>query len=372
MRILFALPGLHQVDRGAEVAFIEIARGLAKRGHDVTLMGAGEPRPGTEYKFIHCGHMGRKSFEKLPSMPLFRDETAYEEMTFAANLLRQYRPADFDVTAGCSYPFVNFALRRPQMGGGKRPPYVFITENGDWPALRRNAEFKLFSCEGLVCINPDFYAANKDTWFSRLIPNGVDAHRFKQASGSRKELGLPEDRKIVLMVSALSDTKRVHVALEAMAHVPNVHFVVAGDGPDRDKIRNRAAEILPGRFTNLTLPVSKMPMLYHSADMFLHMSLAEAFGNVFIEALACGLPVVAHDIPRHRWIVGDYGRLVDTTKIELVAAALNAEAAKVRIGLRATDLEERQNSILRFDWPVIAEMYERFFQEVIVRHGAGK
>jgi glycosyltransferase involved in cell wall biosynthesis len=371
MRVLFALPGLHQVDRGAEVAFIEIARGLAKRGHEVTLMGAGEPRPNTEYKFIHCGHVGRKSFEKLPNFPMFRDETAYEELTFAVNLLRKYRPSDFDITAGCSYPFINLALRRPTLGG-RRPPYVFITENGDWPAQRHNAEFKLFSCDGLVCINPDFYETNKDNWFSSLIPNGVDSQRFKNALGNRQELGLPEDRKIVLMVSALSDTKRVHVALEAMAKVPDLHLVVAGDGPDRDKIRNRAEQVIPGRFTNITLPAAKMPMLYHSADVFLHMSLAEAFGNVFIEALASGLPVVAHDISRHRWIVGDYGRLVDTTKIDDVAGALMVEAQRVQICRPVADLEARQNSIMRFDWSVIAEKYDSFFQDVISRYEAQK
>ena len=44
MRILFALPGLHRHDRGAEVAFIAIARELARAGHAVTLIGSG-PRP---------------------------------------------------------------------------------------------------------------------------------------------------------------------------------------------------------------------------------------------------------------------------------------------------------------------------------------
>jgi NADPH-dependent glutamate synthase beta subunit-like oxidoreductase len=54
MRVLFALPGLHRIDRGAEIAFISVANELAKAGHQVTLLGSGPPKPGTLYRFIHA------------------------------------------------------------------------------------------------------------------------------------------------------------------------------------------------------------------------------------------------------------------------------------------------------------------------------
>ena len=66
-------------------------------------------------------------------MPVLRNQFAYEEMTFVPALLRQYRPAEYDVTLTCSYPFTNWILRRP-VWRGSRPPHVFVTENGDWPA----------------------------------------------------------------------------------------------------------------------------------------------------------------------------------------------------------------------------------------------
>ena len=98
------------------------------------------------------------------------------------------------------------------------------------------------------------------------------------------------------MVSALSLSKRVDVGIEAVSLLPDAHLVVAGDGPQRQALDEMAAHRLPGRFTRLSLNSDQMPALYQSADVFLHLSKEESFGNVFVEAMACGLPIVAHDL----------------------------------------------------------------------------
>src|ERR1700754_5134505 len=98
MRILIALPGLHRVDRGAEIAFIAVAKEFAKLGDAVTLIGSGESRPGTPYRFLHAASVPRERFEKSPSLPLLRNEYCYEELTFIPQLFSQYRPSDYDVT----------------------------------------------------------------------------------------------------------------------------------------------------------------------------------------------------------------------------------------------------------------------------------
>ena len=94
---------------------------------------------------------------------------------------------------------------------------------------------------------------------------------------------------------------------ESRGEVPGANLVVAGDGPVRDEIHKLAAELLPGRFQQITLPAAEMPALYRSADAFMHLSVDKSFGNVFVEALACGLPIIAYDMPRTRWIIGDAG-----------------------------------------------------------------
>ena len=361
MRVLFALPGLHKYDRGAEIAFISVAKELAANGASVTLIGCGQERAGTAYRFLHAHCVSRETFASFPSLPLLRNDYAYEELTFAPGLLGQYRPADYDVTLTCSYPFTNWILRRPSLRG-RRPKHVFVTQNGDWPAFSNNSEFRLFGCDGLVCTNPDFYERNRTRWRCRLIPNGVDCDRFTPGTGQRGMFALPADRLIVLMVSALIPTKRVELGIEAVSKIPDAHLVVAGNGPSRKAIEALAARLLPGRFTLLSVPADQMPTLYRSADVVLHLAEDEAFGNVFVEALACGLPVVAPNTSRVRWIVGDDQFLID-------ADNLNAIAAKIVLANRSSSSSRTQHTVRagQFSWVKIGQIYKDFLGDVIVQ-----
>jgi glycosyltransferase involved in cell wall biosynthesis len=366
MRILFALPGLHKYDRGAETAFISIATELANFGESVTLIGSGQDRPGTPYRFIRAASVGRENFEALPSVPFLRNATGYEELTFAFNLLRRYRPTEYDITLSCGYPFTNWILRRPTLQGF-RPSHIFVTQNGDWPAAANSSEFRFFGCEGLVCTNPDFYDRNKNRWPSRLVPNGVDCKRFSLGVSQRANFGLPTEPPIALMVSALDDNKRVDMGIKAVSHIPHMHLVVAGDGPLRREIDARAAALLPGRYTRLKVSQDRMPALYRSADVFLHLSKEESFGNVYIEAMACGLPIVAHDSPRLRWIVGDDEFLLDT--VDDLAIAKKIETARDSAPHRR---EERAIRAANFSWPKISAMYRSFMEEIIEASGSNK
>ena len=359
MRVLFALPGLHRYHRGAEVAFISVAEELAKAGEKVTLIGSGRGDPAKPYRFIRAPSVGREWFESFPRFPALRNETAYEELTFVPGLLHRYRPNEYDVTLSCSYPFTNWVLRRPVLRG-RRPPHIFVTENGDWPAFVSKAEYRFFGCEGLVCTNPEFYERNKGQWHSKLIPNGVDCHRFFPAPGVREKFGLPGDRLVVLMVSALDQNKRVEMGIHAVSQVSNSHLVVAGDGPLRQTIDGTAAKILPGRYTRLKVPPEQMPDLYRSADIFLHLSTEESFGNVYLEAMASGLPIVAHDSSRLRWVVGDNEYLVDTN--DRVAIAHSIERARKGSPTFRTLRVDRAKT---FSWSKIAAMYRDFFNELL-------
>lgn len=357
VKILFALPGLHRVNRGAEVAFIEVARALAEGGDEVTLIGAGQPRPDEPYNFIHSGAIPRERFERFPTPPFFRSDTAWEEASFAAGLLWRYRPSDYDITVTCSFPFTNLLLRRPVLGP-QRTPHVFVTQNGDWPAFANNGEFRLFGCDGLVCINPDYEARNRERYRTALIPNGVDLARFSPGSSERDRLGLPRNVPIVLMVSALIPSKNVEDAVLAVANLPDAHLVVAGDGPLRDQIDILAAKHLPCRFARISVPSADMPALYRSADVFLHLSRDESFGNVYVEALACGVPIVAYDEKRTRWILDDAARYAGPTTDDLAGEI--GEALK-----QATADRIQGDRAKHFAWPLIAKQYRSFFSEIL-------
>ena len=151
-----------------------MARELAKAGDTVTMIGSGQPRAAEPYRFSQAGSIGRERFALFPSLPVLRNDTAYEELTFAPGLLRHYRSSDYDVTLTCSYPFTNWIFRR----GSRRPPHVFVTQNGDWPAIANNSEYRYFGCEGLVCTNPDFYERNRRVGTARSSRTGSIPNAF--------------------------------------------------------------------------------------------------------------------------------------------------------------------------------------------------
>jgi glycosyltransferase involved in cell wall biosynthesis len=359
MRILIALPGLHRVDRGAEIAFIAVATELAKAGDTVTLIGSGNVRSNMPYRFLQASSVPREQFETFPALPVLRNEYCYEELTFVPQLLWRYRPSEYDITVTCSYPFTNWILRRPVLWG-PRPPHVFVTHNGDWPSSHNRSEFRFFGCDGLICINPDFHERNKERWNSRLIPNGVDNERFRPGPVQREEFNLPEDRLIVLMVSALIPNKRIELGIEAVSRIPDAHLVVAGDGPLRTMVTTTAAKLLPGRFTLLSIAPERMPKLYRAADVFLQASKDEPFPLVFLEAMACGLPIVAHDMPRVRWFIGDDEFLADMGDPKEIAKGI--ERARL---FGSAGREKRVNKAASYSWTKISGMYRTFFQELI-------
>lgn len=363
MKIAFVLPGLHRVCRGAEVAFESVASELVRLpGVEVTLFGSGEKRSDDPYRFVHVGNLPREGFEKFPRFPVFRSEYVWEEVSFLPGFLARYRPSDFDVTVTCSYPFINWILRLCRDRGKRSPAHVFVTQNGDHAIQSQSSEFRFFSCEGLVCTNPDYFERNREQWTSTLIPNGVDPAMFSPGAADRTEFDLPEGVPVALMVSALIASKRVDEGIRAAARVPGLHLVVCGDGPEREKIHALGRELMPGRFHPRSLARAEMPRMYRCADVFLHMSVIEASANAYIEALASGLPIVTHDRHVTRWTIEETGVLVDATDLNAVSAGIISALGKKS----PEDVASRRNLAEgRFSWSGIARNYHDFFRQVL-------
>ena len=104
-----------------------------------------------------------------------------------------------------------------------------------------------------------------------------------------------------------------------------------------------------------------MPALYRSADAFLHMSLQESFGNVFVEAMAAGLPIVGHDSERLRWIVGQRDTLCDTEDAQVLTGALKHALA--------TGRGNPDPRAATFAWSEIAARYRTFAAELVAQRG---
>jgi glycosyltransferase involved in cell wall biosynthesis len=367
MRVGVALPGIHRVDRGAEVAFERIADLLAQRPDcEVSVFGSGPERAGRHYRYTQVPCARRERFERWPRVPVFRDECAYEELSFAWNLRHAYDPSDFDLTMTCGYPFLNWALRMGRRGG--RPAHVFVTQNGDWPAYSTHSEYRFFSCDGLICINPVYEARNRARWPCVLIPNGVDVESFAPAPGPRERFGVPPGPPVVLMVSALIATKNVASGVRAVAKLPGHFLLLAGDGPLRDETDQLAARLLPGRYRRLVCDRENIADLFRCADVFLHLAKEESCSIACMEAIAVGLPVVAQDSPVARWLLEDQAVFVEFSDEAAVAAALDA-AATLR---KPEHLEARAAYARCRTWRAVAERYYEFLREVHERIGPAR
>jgi glycosyltransferase involved in cell wall biosynthesis len=360
LRLLIALPGLHRVTRGAEVALEELARHIARRNDfAVTLIGTGAAREDEPYRYRQTSCIPRERFEKWPSLPGLRDHFGYEELSFVPGLFRTYRPEDFDVTLTCGYPFTNWVLRSGRKS--RRPKHVYVTQNGDWAVTANNWEYRYFGCDGLVCTNPDYYQRNRTRWNCALIPNGVNPDVFCPGPHSRGVLGLPEDRPVVLMVSALAPNKLVLEGIRAVASLPDIYLVIAGDGELRREVDDLGNQLMPGRFRLSTFPRARMPELYRSADAFLHMSQDEPSANAYVEALASGLPIITHDRDVTRWTMEDQAVFVDTSD---AAAVCDGVSRAMSLRQSGDVIARREIVDRRFAWSAIADDYCRFLASI--------
>jgi glycosyltransferase involved in cell wall biosynthesis len=361
------LPGLGHVQRGAETAFIELARSLGE-DPDVHVELFGSGTKGLDGLNVHkVGCIRRERFEGWPKLPCLRGETHYEELTFVLNLMasRKYRPSQFDVTISCSYPWINWFLNSAK--GKTRPLNIYLTQNGDWPCRRANSEFRSFKCDGLVCTNPEYYEFNRDRYPSVLVPNGVDPDVFHPPRFEGDYLDdprIPKDRPIVLMAAALSPTKKVPDGVRAVARVPEAFMVIVGDGPQRQEIAALAEELIPGRYLMLgSVPREQMASIYRRADVLLHMSQEEPFGIVYLEGASTGLNVVAHEGPIPRWILGDTALFANTSDLETVADQIRVAVrpeSKTEYGLAA-----RERVATYWTWRQQAARYREFIETLI-------
>ncbi|HEU4527926.1 MAG TPA: glycosyltransferase family 4 protein [Actinomycetota bacterium] len=145
------------------------------------------------------------------------------------------------------------------------------------------------------------------------------------------------DRPVVVCVSRLVARKGQDVLIRGLAsvrrRVPGATLVVVGDGPDRRRLEAMAAEVAAPDSVVFTGQVSEedLPRYYRLGDVFampcrnrLAGFEVEGWGNVFIEAAACGRPVVVGDSggAREALVDGETGILVDGTRIEEVASAV--------------------------------------------------
>lgn len=134
---------------------------------------------------------------------------------------------------------------------------------------------------------------------ARVIPNGIDLETFSSSSRlkAREELSIPKEDYVLLFVATDSknnmykDYTTIHSAMEQVSMQPvskDILLLVLGGESPESRIGNTRM-----RFVPYMDDPAKIAKYYQAADVYLHAARAETFPTVIIEALACGLPVIA-------------------------------------------------------------------------------
>ena len=137
-----------------------------------------------------------------------------------------------------------------------------------------------------------------------VIPNGIDTEKFQLDVDARvrwrQQIGIPTDAPTVGIVAALRPEKNhilfVNSAAETLKAIPEAHFVIAGDGPERPAIEQRIAELGIGDRVHLIGSTSDIPGVLSAVDLFSLTSQNEASPVSILEAMSCQRPVVAPSV----------------------------------------------------------------------------
>lgn len=159
------------------------------------------------------------------------------------------------------------------------------------------------------------------------IPNGVDVKRFQPHPASRdwlrNELRLPADCPVIGIVAGLRAEKNHHqfidAAQEVHRHYPGAHFLIVGEGPERNLLEACIAASGLGRNIHLLGNRDDTERILAGLDVFCLTSRSEANPVSILEALACGVPVVAPKI-------GCIGETVIHRQTGLLTQALSSES----------------------------------------------
>lgn len=202
------------------------------------------------------------------------------------------------------------------------------------------------------------------------IYNGVDLDRIA-AGRTRTDVPDLSPGPTVVTAATLTAQKNLEPLVRAMAlvrnRVPDANLVVVGDGPRRERLEAVAADAGVADAVTFLGYLPEREQVYavlDRCDVFAVTSRYEGFCNAAVEAMACGLPVVASNIDVLREVFDGGGRFVDHTSPRLIAGELSRLLVDDR---QRTELGETaaERARTRFSLERCARAYCRLYEEVV-------
>ena len=218
-------------------------------------------------------------------------------------------------------------------------------------------------------------------WKMVVVPNGFDLSEFKPdldaRSRVRGELGITDETPLVGLIGRFDPQKNHAGFFEAAGvlhrHMPQVHFLLAGQGVDVSNAALMQAITQAGVLANTHLLGlrNNIPALMMALDVLASSSsYGEAFPNVLGEAMGCGVPCAVTDVGDSAYIVGDTGRVIaagDMAGLAHALAGILELPAAERLALGAA---ARTRVATHFEIGHITRQYETFYAELASVGGA--
>lgn len=186
----------------------------------------------------------------------------------------------------------------------------------------------------------------------------------------RRELALPAGAFLVGAAGALDRSKGFDVLLRAASlacvEAPELHVVVAGDGPERARLEEEARLLGMGEHFRLLGRQRELPRLFAALDLFCMPSREEGLGSVVLEAFAAGVPVLASDAGGLAELLepGVTGRAVPRGDAEALAAGLLTALREPERG-RSMALAARDCALREFGVARMAAAVERIYRSLV-------
>jgi len=266
-------------------------------------------------------------------------------------------------------------------------PYVLTLQEGDTPAhIAARAVWlgpywrQMFSRADAITAISQFlkdYAAKRGAKVTpEVIPNGAQFLSASSGESLRVRLNIKPEEKLIVHHGRLVPKNGLVYLVEAIGLLPDSgyrsHFklLLIGSGPEKKKLEQKAAEIKSGeRIIFLPeMPHEEALKYLAVADVFVRPSLSEGLGNVFLEAMAAGVPVIGTRV----------GGIVDFLRdgeTGLFCEAKNPRSIAEKINLFFSDEILRQRLIAnarklveeKYNWDSLAPKMENIFNRLIIK-----
>jgi N-acetyl-alpha-D-glucosaminyl L-malate synthase BshA len=360
---------------GSGVIATELGKVLAKKGHQIHFISYALPFRLTNFVENVVFHE-----VELSSYPLF--EFPLYSLALASKMVEVSLYEKLDLLhVHYAIPHATSAYLAKQMLKEKRDIKIITTLHGTditlvglEPSFLPLVKFSTQQSDGVTAVSRFLkektltnYAIEKDI---QVIPNFVDTELYyPQKDCAFREHLATEGEKIIVHTSNFRQVKRVpdtiRILNEVLKEVPS-KLVLVGDGPDRSECERLCRELNLCDQVKFLGKQDGLVEILNAADLFLIPSQSESFGLAALEAMACGIPVVASS-------VGGLPELVRHNETGFIAEIGDINRmAKYCIDILTNERKRilfsensRKRAVELFDKSIIVPMYEDYYKKIL-------